>query len=108
MNTLISINEQYAAPFLMPGNGIFGADRWQVTHSIHGRLTAPTHPTHNGKCTIVDCAGILPQLQELHLQGQLPADCAAFRMRRIRAKNLTVLRWPNVFANDNMLRCAIF
>lgn len=53
---------------------------------------------------MLDCVGVVPQLSELHIRGHLPVDCTAFRMRRVRAKNLTVLHWPDVFADNSMLR----
>ena len=48
--------------------------------------------------------GALPHLRELRIQGHLPPSCCAFRLRRIRAENLTVLALPEVFANDDVLR----
>lgn len=49
-------------------------------------------------------AGGLSNLQELNIQGQLPAYIPAFHARRIQAKHLAVLCLPQVFADDKILR----
>ena len=69
-------------------------------YTMHGNAEVEQH------CGVF-IAGALPKLQELNIQSHLPSMCPAFQVRGIRAKFLTVLRLPQVFADDGMLRYSI-